>query len=148
MRKCRLVLYPLNGTRLRSVKHEDAASFQLTDNFPPQQSFLNWSAVTIHSPAITSHTVDPQLLPANHIQGKKYITCYDPSNGLHITTLPADAEMDINIKIDAAKNAFESWKTSSFAARKRVIRSLLAWILREREMLARVCCRDTGKTSQ
>ncbi|KIO27890.1 hypothetical protein M407DRAFT_22808 [Tulasnella calospora MUT 4182] len=112
----------------------------------PEPSFLNWTSVNIQSPALTSHSVDPSLLPPNHIQGKKYITCYDPSNGLHIATVPADAEIDINIKIDAAKHAFEAWKTSSFQARKRVIRSLLAWIVREREMLARVCCRDTGKT--
>ncbi|KAG8909493.1 Meiotic Sister-Chromatid recombination aldehyde dehydrogenase, partial [Tulasnella sp. 408] len=95
----------------------------------PEPSFLNWTSVNIQSPALTSHTVDPSLLPPNHIQGKKYITCYDPSNGLHIATIPADAEIDINIKIDAAKHAFEAWKTSSFQARKRVIRSLLAWIL-------------------
>lgn len=74
--------------------------------------------------------------------------------------------MDINIKIDAAKNAFESWKHSPIQARKRVVRSLLSWIVKERgaydpvlgwmdfddnaivEMLARVCCRDTGKTSE
>ncbi|KAG8901217.1 hypothetical protein FRB99_005472 [Tulasnella sp. 403] len=86
------------------------------------------------------------LLPPNHIQGKKYITCYDPSNGLHITTVPADAEIDINIKIDAAKRASDEWKTSPFQARKRIIRSLLAWIVRERETIARICCRDTGKT--
>lgn len=53
----------------------------------------------------------------------------------------------IGEKIEMAKRAQNSWKASSFADRKRVLRSLQKWLVDNKESCAKVACRDTGKTS-
>jgi acyl-CoA reductase-like NAD-dependent aldehyde dehydrogenase len=80
----------------------------------------------------------------------QYITCFDPSTGYHLDTIPADTEFDIAEKVDLARRAWSKsrWAQSSFGDRKRVMRSLLRWVVKNRETCARVACRDTGKTSE
>ncbi|KIM25862.1 hypothetical protein M408DRAFT_17106 [Serendipita vermifera MAFF 305830] len=132
---------------------------------PPAAASPNWSSITIANPTLESHIMNADLLPAkknallaalaavaNHQQpasGKsQYITCFDPSTGYHLDTIPADSEMDIAEKIDMARRAWTKsrWAESSFGERKRVMRSLLRWVVKNRELCARVACRDTGKT--
>ena len=80
--------------------------------------------------------------------GRDYITCYDPANSLHIKTVIADNEHEIQTKIQRAKNAQVSWTETTFAQRRRVMRSLLKWLVENQEACARVACRDTGKTCE
>lgn len=82
------------------------------------------------------------------VAGYKYITCYDPSTALHLDTLAADTEGDIAAKVELAKRAQVEWSESSWNDRRRVLRSFLAWLVKEQEVCARVACRDTGKTSK
>ncbi|KAF8312443.1 meiotic sister-chromatid recombination aldehyde dehydrogenase [Clavulina sp. PMI_390] len=112
----------------------------------PAASFLNYEAVTITRPGLLSHEDDPQLAPNNPVAGYRYITCYDPSTGLHLDTLPADTEADIMEKVELAKRSQLDWMESSWGDRRRVLRSFLAWLVKEQEVCARVSCRDTGKT--
>jgi acyl-CoA reductase-like NAD-dependent aldehyde dehydrogenase len=91
------------------------------------------------------------LAGMQHASAKsQYITCFDPSTGYHLDTIPADTEVDIAEKIDTARRAWSKsrWAESSFGERKRVMRSLLRWVVKNRETCARVACRDTGKTSE
>jgi hypothetical protein len=94
---------------------------------------------------------DPDLLPPSVAafpsdQEYRYITCFDPSTGLHIGTLPADNETSIKRKINLAAEAQKKWKYTTFAERRRVLRSLNKWLVENQEECARVACRDTGKT--
>lgn len=114
----------------------------------PAGSFLNYESLTINRPGLLSHEDEPRLAPANFVAGYKYITCYDPSTGVHLDTLPADTEADIFGKVELAKRAQVEWSESSWGDRKRVLRSFQAWLVKEQEVCARVACRDTGKTSQ
>jgi acyl-CoA reductase-like NAD-dependent aldehyde dehydrogenase len=59
-----------------------------------------------------------------------------------------DTVQDIERKIDNAETAQAEWRESSFADRKRVIRSLKKWLVDNQEACARVACRDTGKTRE
>ena len=59
-----------------------------------------------------------------------------------------DSLEDIERKIDFAEAAQAEWRESSFADRKRVIRSLKKWLVDNQEACARVACRDTGKTRE
>lgn len=79
---------------------------------------------------------------------RDYITCYDPANSLHIKTVIADNEREIQAKIQRAKHAQVSWAETTFAQRRRVMRSLLKWLVENQEACARVACRDTGKTCE
>lgn len=87
----------------------------------------------ISSPSLFSHLDDPGLLPPVQAPDHKYITCFDPSNGMHLGTLPADNVADIGGKIAKATKAQQSWRKSDFSQRRRVIRSLLKWLVENRE---------------
>ncbi|EJU02884.1 meiotic sister-chromatid recombination aldehyde dehydrogenase [Dacryopinax primogenitus] len=123
--------------RKKSVKFEWAA---------PEQSFLNYEGTTILNPTLKSHLEDPALLPAEHEPGVEYITCFDPSTSLHISTLPSLNQLQIAERISLARESQRTWSQSTFDQRRRVMRSLLAWVLENSEGIARVACRDTGKT--
>jgi acyl-CoA reductase-like NAD-dependent aldehyde dehydrogenase len=77
---------------------------------------------------------------------RKYITSFDPATSLHIGTFIADNEIDIAHKIDRAAHVQQNWRKTTFGKRKRVIRSLLKWLVDNQNVAARVACRDTGKT--
>lgn len=113
-----------------------------------QQADPSWSnAQTIPNATLEAHRYDGSLAPpAGEIVGRDYITCFDPATGLHLGTLLADNVDEIEAKINNAEAAQVVWQTSSFADRKRVVRSLKKWLVENQEMCARVACRDTGKT--
>lgn len=127
----------------------------------PAAASSKWTSLTIENPSLESHLVNSTLLPtaptpllmqgfptAKPTMKAQYITCYDPSTGYHLDTIPADSEYDIAEKIGLARRTWvqSRWGQSSFGERKRVMRSLLRWVVKNRELCARVACRDTGKT--
>lgn len=73
------------------------------------------------------------MLPPNFHEDRKYITCYDPSNGMHLATLPADSAFDIGEKLAKATNAQKEWRRSNWDQRRRVVRSLMKWLMDNRE---------------
>ena len=60
----------------------------------------------------------------------------------------ADSPRDIETKIANAAAAQEDWAYSSFADRKRVMKSLKRWLVENQDACARVACRDSGKTCE
>ena len=58
----------------------------------------------------------------------------------------ADNEDDIARKIERASQAQYDWGQSTFQKRRRVVRSLMKWLVDNQDDVARVACRDTGKT--
>jgi len=60
----------------------------------------------------------------------------------------ADSARDIETKIANAAAAQEEWAYSSFADRKRVMKSLKRWLVENQDACARVACRDSGKTCE
>jgi acyl-CoA reductase-like NAD-dependent aldehyde dehydrogenase len=85
-------------------------------------------------------------MPAVHVSERRYITSFDPATSLHIGTFIADNEDEIAKKIDAAANAQLGWASTTFGQRRRVIRSLMKWLVENQDDAAKVACRDTGKT--
>ncbi|KAG8798360.1 Meiotic Sister-Chromatid recombination aldehyde dehydrogenase [Serendipita sp. 398] len=131
----------------------------------PAAASSKWTSVVIENPSLESHLMNSSLMPTarvpllmqgiHHPGSKKadddtplYITCFDPSTGYHLDTISADSEYDIAEKISLARRAWAKsrWGESTFNERKRVMRSLLRWVVKNRETCARVACRDTGKT--
>jgi hypothetical protein len=76
------------------------------------------------------------------------ITCYDPSTGYRLAVLPSPTPQDMHDLVTRAEAASKSWRNSTFAQRRQVLRSLLAFCIREKQSIAEICCRDTGKTSK
>ncbi|EIW85451.1 Aldedh-domain-containing protein [Coniophora puteana RWD-64-598 SS2] len=104
-----------------------------------------WKSVVIKNANLKSHLEYPDLMPLQH-PDRDYITSYDPASNLHIGTFHADTRADIEDKILKARAAQETWRLSTFQERRRVMRSLLKWLVDNQDVCARVACRDTGKT--
>lgn len=85
-------------------------------------------------------------MPPMNVPGRRYITSFDPASGLHLGTHLADNETEIDGKIMRAGEAQKKWAETTFTQRRRVVRSLMKWLVDNQEVCARVACRDTGKT--
>lgn len=113
-----------------------------------QQIGPRYQPLRVDDPSLDAHLRDPSLLPPVIEPGREYITSYDPATAFHLDTLPADNEQDITRKIELAKKAQPSWAKSSFADRRKVMRSLKKWLVDNQETCAKVAARDTGKTCE
>ncbi|KAJ7771668.1 meiotic sister-chromatid recombination aldehyde dehydrogenase [Mycena metata] len=107
---------------------------------PTHQSYI------IENAHLNSHRENDALAPPMSVEGARYITCFDPATGMHLSTLKADSEEEIANKIALATNAQKSWRHVNFGRRRRVMRSLNKWLVENQEVCARTACRDTGKT--
>lgn len=117
-------------------------------NFRP-----GWSSKSIKSPSIHSHLKDSTLLPpssaiSSNSDSKSYITCYAPATGNHLITLPSLTKEEIKEKITKAQIAQLKWKETSFSERRRLLSSILNWVVLNQKGIARTASRDTGKTSK
>ncbi|KZV89342.1 ALDH-like protein [Exidia glandulosa HHB12029] len=118
----------------------------------PEAASPSWTGQTLPQPSLEAHLLNPLLVPAAHPahsnngNGGKWITCFDPATGMHIATMHADDAYEIGQKIGEAGAAQRTWKTTTWNERRRVVRSLQRWLLDNKELCARVACRDTGKT--
>ncbi|KAB8264018.1 Aldehyde/histidinol dehydrogenase [Aspergillus pseudonomiae] len=77
----------------------------------------------------------------------KVILSYCPADGriLGNGIKPATTE-DVDRAIQAAKKAQIEWAATSFAERRKVLRTLLKYVLEHQEELVTACCLDSGKT--
>jgi acyl-CoA reductase-like NAD-dependent aldehyde dehydrogenase len=108
----------------------------------------NWESFPIPNASLDSHLRDEELRPSIDATGRRYITSFDPATGLHIGTFLADNEEEIRRKIERAGVAQQQWRNTNFTQRRRVVRSLLKWLVDNQELCARVACRDSGKTRE
>ncbi|KAM0786006.1 hypothetical protein ACM66B_006823 [Microbotryomycetes sp. NB124-2] len=112
----------------------------------PLEAQPGWQGKPISKPTISSHLQDSSLLPPDCDRSKSYITCYAPASGAHLATVRSMSADEIQLAIDRAERAQLKWATSSFERRRKVMRTLLEWCQRDMLAIARVACRDTGKT--
>ncbi|KAA8643327.1 hypothetical protein EYZ11_000895 [Aspergillus tanneri] len=77
----------------------------------------------------------------------KLIMSYCPADGRILGTgmKPATRE-GVDRAIQAAKTAQTEWARTSFAERRKVLRTLLKYVLEHQEELVTACCLDSGKT--
>lgn len=61
--------------------------------------------------------------------------------------MPSLKAAEVKNAIDSAERASKSFNKSSIKERKRVLHSLLRWILDNNESIAALAARDSGKTS-
>ncbi len=111
-----------------------------------QQVNPEWSSLSIRDANIQSHMENPELSALFPIADRKFITAFDPATGYHLGTVSADNPEDIAQKIELSKEAQKEWKETTFTQRRRVIRTLLKWLVDNQDACARIACRDTGKT--
>jgi acyl-CoA reductase-like NAD-dependent aldehyde dehydrogenase len=107
-----------------------------------------WVSFPIPNAHLASHLDTEEVMPPMNVPGRRYITSFDPATGLHIGTFLADNEEEIRRKIEKAGVVQKQWRNTNFTQRRRVIRSLLKWLVDNQELCARVACRDSGKTRE
>jgi len=74
------------------------------------------------------------------------IQCYCPATGQDLGVFPATTRAEMDKMISNAKKAQGEWKKSSFTIRRKFLKTLARFILENQENIARVACRDSGKT--
>jgi len=77
---------------------------------------------------------------------QKKVFLWDPSTLDYFGEVPAMNKEEVKAIVDRARIAQESWKNSSFAKRKLLMRIMLRYITENQETCARVAVRDSGKT--
>ncbi|RUP47288.1 Aldehyde/histidinol dehydrogenase [Jimgerdemannia flammicorona] len=92
----------------------------------------------------------PRALAHTHLRTNiadpKTIICYDPATGRHLASIPAPTPADVAEAYARVKRAQEKWAKTTFEERRRVLRSLLDFIVENQEDISRVAVRDSGKT--
>ncbi|WWC65740.1 uncharacterized protein I303_108362 [Kwoniella dejecticola CBS 10117] len=115
----------------------------------PEEASKDWKGNIIEEPSLFAHQKDESLLPpeSGRTGAKRdHLTCYDPSTGYHLLTIPLLSASEVSDQITKAHSAQPEWAQTTFAQRISFLRSLKAWVLRDMEGIVRVACRDTGKT--
>lgn len=74
------------------------------------------------------------------------IQCYAPATGQALGRVNPSTTDGIDRAIAKAKAAQVQWAQTSFLKRRKVLRTMLKFILENQEEIARVACLDSGKT--
>jgi acyl-CoA reductase-like NAD-dependent aldehyde dehydrogenase len=75
------------------------------------------------------------------------IIAYCPATGSPLDEITADTKDSINKKLSKALTAQVAWKDASWTRRRKVLKTIRAWIVKDIDIIARTACRDTGKTA-
>ncbi|KXS16074.1 ALDH-like protein [Gonapodya prolifera JEL478] len=75
------------------------------------------------------------------------IVCYDPATGRLLGRVKALSRLEVYQKINEAREAQRTYAQTSFETRRAILRTLLDWCVNNQEEIARVACRDSGKTT-
>ncbi|KAI9697432.1 MAG: Meiotic Sister-Chromatid recombination aldehyde dehydrogenase [Candelina mexicana] len=84
--------------------------------------------------------------PMLKIPGSSIVQCYCPASGQLLGIVNPATPDGIDRAIAKAKEAQIDWAGTSFAQRRRVLRTLLKFILDNQESIATAACLDSGKT--
>jgi acyl-CoA reductase-like NAD-dependent aldehyde dehydrogenase len=99
----------------------------------PDQALPHWKGIRMDPPTLRSQE-EPDM-----------IQCYCPATGQFLGATPASTLLDIDAAIECAAAAQCQWNPS-FSARNKVLKTIRKFLLENQEVVARVACRDTGKT--
>lgn len=76
----------------------------------------------------------------------KKVYLWDPATYDLLGEIPVTSDEEVRQKVASARKAQESWKKSSFATRRLLMRTMMKFITENQESCARVAVRESGKT--
>ena len=94
-------------------------------------------------PGWKGKNLDP---PTIKVSGSTTIQCYAPATGQFLGFVNPATPDGIDRVIAKAAHAQVEWAKTSFSERRRVLKTILKFILDNQEVIARVACLDSGKT--
>jgi delta 1-pyrroline-5-carboxylate dehydrogenase len=74
------------------------------------------------------------------------IPCWDPATMNSLGTAPVMSDAEVHKAVDRCKAAQAEWGKSDFKQRNTLLKILLRFIVENQETIARVACRESGKT--
>ena len=74
------------------------------------------------------------------------LQCFNPSHLNKLGDVPNLTAKQVNDMCSRAKNAQQSWKETTFAQRRRVLRTLQRYIVSHIDEICQLCSLDSGKT--
>ncbi|KAL9591705.1 MAG: hypothetical protein Q9179_007454 [Wetmoreana sp. 5 TL-2023] len=80
------------------------------------------------------------------IPGSSAIQCYNPANGQLLGQVNPATPDGIDRAIARATEAQQEWAKTTFGQRRKVLRTMLKFILDHQEAITTVACLDSGKT--
>lgn len=116
---------------VRSSQNDRPVMFSLPT---PEQALPHWKGKRL-----TPVSIRDSANPEN-------IQCYCPATGQFLDSIPAATTYDIDNIIARAADAQKSWAKSTFLERRKVLNTISQFINNNQEDIARVACRDSGKT--
>lgn len=124
-------LWIFNRRYNSSLRAEKAVKFAIE---VPSEAKPHWKGKRIH-PVSIRNAEEPE-----------FIQSYCPATGQFLGRYKSNTREEIDSIINKASIAQEEWKNSSFVQRRQVLRSLSEYVVKNQENIARVACRDSGKT--
>ncbi|MCJ1295105.1 Meiotic Sister-Chromatid recombination aldehyde dehydrogenase [Xylographa carneopallida] len=103
---------------------------------------------TVPIPEQCSPTWEGEILdnPNMKVSGSSAIQCYCPANGRLLGNINPATTDGIDRAIAKAKDAQVDWAKTTWGQRRRVLKTMLRYILRNQDTIATVACLDSGKT--
>ncbi|OQE34885.1 hypothetical protein PENCOP_c015G06470 [Penicillium coprophilum] len=126
--------------------------------------FQSWreAAIVFNVPIPSEVRNGGSIRTWDEVQGQQKMVLQDQARGkwnhqLIMSYCPADGRVlgngikpatveDVNNTVRAAKAAQPEWAQTTFAERRKVLRTLLKYVLDHQEDLVTACCLDSGKT--
>ncbi|CDK24986.1 unnamed protein product [Kuraishia capsulata CBS 1993] len=161
-RKSQYVLEEINKTMVQLTNPawlpiQISVSFLVTVVFPTFYFFLRKSRKRAES-AVKIEVIAPEEAKP-HWKGKRlnpvsirnpdepaFIQSYCPATGQYLGKFKSSTTEDIDTAIALAAEAQQKFALTSFKERRKVLRTLNQFICDNQEIIARVACRDSGKT--
>ncbi|KAI3403453.2 MSC7 [Candida oxycetoniae] len=101
----------------------------------PEEARPNWKGKRLYpKPSVAIENDDTK------------IRSYCPATGQNLGVFNATSRTEMDEMIANAAKAQEKWSKSSFSIRRKLLKSLAKFILENQENIARIACRDSGKT--
>lgn len=102
----------------------------------PDEAKAHWKGKRLYPPNLSVRIPNEP----NKIQS------YCPATSQYLGTFTATTKEEMNQQIIKAKAAQKTWAKSPFSLRRQLLRTLSRFIIDHQEDIARVACRDSGKT--
>jgi acyl-CoA reductase-like NAD-dependent aldehyde dehydrogenase len=99
----------------------------------PEQCAPDWAGKALENPSI-------------RVSSSTAIQCYAPATGYFLGLVNPTTPDGIDRIISTAEAAQARWRETTFVQRRRVLKTLLKFVLDNQETIARVACLDSGKT--
>jgi delta 1-pyrroline-5-carboxylate dehydrogenase len=125
---------------------EAAVPYNVT---PPQQSMPGWKGEVLEEPSLkVCHCTFISLDTIDFLQvsGSSLVQCYAPATGEALGRINPSSTSSIDRAITKATEAQTQWAQTTFSQRRKLLNTMLKFVLENQEAIARVACLDSGKT--